>query len=456
MLFLSHTGKIKNFNSEAKCLCNLAFAHTQLKDYPAASESFSNAFSKAQSADNHYLQFQATEGLGAVHYQLGEYNEAVKYFNQALAALDNIKQDTGMARERVMEKLSDAVEALQKQQQAQARKSRSQSRSRSQSPRSPDPNIVSDHGSCHGSDREEHIPTASSSPRGSTNSLDGPRKSSSSPKPLARRLSPELNSVATRTQIDFENLPLPEKKGGFLPPILPSRSLQSTGRHHMALDPIMNGSSRSKPSHKHATPSKRKGHKHKQVLPKITESQRTVLKPLDSYDEQLHAYMDTYSDRKGEGGASSLGSSSESSLSSGGSQDSGDQLGASIFSRHAAKTKHKHKSITRPPHKLPPPPLSASQTTSPAHSPLVVQEGSLAIGPNAREMFTTQSHPIQNGQKRRKGKMPVQTEIVSKSMTTPQAQEDGVTGTSSHLPDPPRHSPISSAYRSQSKACTIL
>ena len=452
----TRTGKTKNFNSEAKCLCNLAFAYTQLKNYPSASESFKNALSSAKSADNHYLQFQATEGLGAVHYQLEEHNEAIKYFNHALVALDSIQQDTGIARERVMEKLSDALEALQKQRQDQARRSRSQSRSKTQSPKSPGPDSISAHNaSDRVSDLEEHVPTADFSPCGSTNSLDGPGKSS--PKPLARRLSPELKSVATRTQRHLENLPLPEKKKGSLPPIDPSRSPQLAARRHTALDPIMNGSSTSA-SHKHATSSKRKGRKH--VLPKITESPSAVIEPLDSYDKQLHAYMDTYRDSEGEGrgsGDSPLGSSSESSLSSGGSQDSRDQLGASIFSRHAARTKHKRKSATRPPHELSPPPLSASQTASPVHSPPVVQEGSLAIGENAREKFTTQSHPIENGQKRRKGKKPVQTEIVSKNPTTPEAQEDGFR---SHLlADTPRHSPVSSVYRSHqnhSRMCAIL
>ena len=454
----SHTGRTKNFSSEAKCHCNLAFAYTQLKNYPSASESFKKALSNAKSANNHYLQFQAAEGLGAVHYQLEEYSEAVEYFNQALVVLDNIQQDTGIARERVMEKLSDALEALQKERQDQARRFRSRSRSETQSPRSPGPDSISAQASDRVSDREERIPTADSSPRGSTDSLDGPGKSP--PKPLARRLSPELSSVAARTQTHLEkNLPLPEKKKGiFLPPIDPGRSLQLTARHHTALDPITTGSSTSR-SHKHVTVSKRKGRKH--VLPKIAESPSAVMKPHDSYDRQLHAYMDTYRDREGERRGSrdgSLSSSSESSLSSGGSHDSGDQLGASIFSRHAAKTKHKRRSTTRPPHELSPPPLSASQTASPAHSPLVVQEGSLAIGPNARDMFTTQSHPVQNRQKRRKGKTPVQTEIVSKRVTrvTPEAQEDS--GFRSHLlADTPRHSPISSVYHSHhSRMCAIL
>ena len=111
-------GKTKNYNSEAKCLCNLAFAQTQLKDFPAAAESYSCALERAQSSRNPYLQFQACEGTGAAYYQMEQHGDAIRYFNQAILSLDEIKQDTGIARERVMEKLSDATEALQLSKQA--------------------------------------------------------------------------------------------------------------------------------------------------------------------------------------------------------------------------------------------------------------------------------------------------------------------------------------------------
>ena len=104
-------GKTKNLISESKCLCNLAFAQAQLK-YPKAAKNFSNALAKAHKARNNYLQFQACEGLGAINYHMGRYGEAVSYFKQALRILDEIRQDTEMACKRVIEKLSDAEEAL--------------------------------------------------------------------------------------------------------------------------------------------------------------------------------------------------------------------------------------------------------------------------------------------------------------------------------------------------------
>lgn len=108
-----------NYNSESKSLCNLAFAQTQLHRLQKAIKSFSNALAKAHLAKNTYLQFQTCEGLGSTHNLMGRFGEAASYYQQALAILDRIGEDTGIARERVMEKLSEATEALQ---QAQARR----------------------------------------------------------------------------------------------------------------------------------------------------------------------------------------------------------------------------------------------------------------------------------------------------------------------------------------------
>lgn len=44
---------------------------------------------------------------------MGKYDEAMTCFRQALSILDQIREDTGIARERVMEKLSETTEALQ-------------------------------------------------------------------------------------------------------------------------------------------------------------------------------------------------------------------------------------------------------------------------------------------------------------------------------------------------------
>lgn len=76
-------------------------------------DSFSTALVRAEQAHNTLLQFQACEGLGSINHQLGRLTEAAACFRQALGILDQIRQDTGIARERVMEKLSETLEALQ-------------------------------------------------------------------------------------------------------------------------------------------------------------------------------------------------------------------------------------------------------------------------------------------------------------------------------------------------------
>lgn len=107
------TGKVRNHNSESKSLCNLAFAQTQLSQFQEAAKTFSNALAKAHLAKDNYLRFQTCEGLGSTHHQMGRFGEAASYYQQALLILDQIREDTGIARERVMEKLSQASDALQ-------------------------------------------------------------------------------------------------------------------------------------------------------------------------------------------------------------------------------------------------------------------------------------------------------------------------------------------------------
>ena len=113
---LFFVGKVGNINAEAKCFCNLAFAQTQLKNFPSAAEHYSCCLLKAQSSGNLLLQFQAHEGLGSVGYSTNQYNRAVTCFKQALSVLEKVNDDTGIDRERVMEKLSDATLAMKRHQ----------------------------------------------------------------------------------------------------------------------------------------------------------------------------------------------------------------------------------------------------------------------------------------------------------------------------------------------------
>ncbi len=102
-----------NHSSESKCLCNLATAQLHLGQPEEAAISYSNALATAYKYGNIYIQLQACEGLGSINIWWKKYGDAVGYFKQALVLLDNIKEDSGIARERVMEKLSKALELLE-------------------------------------------------------------------------------------------------------------------------------------------------------------------------------------------------------------------------------------------------------------------------------------------------------------------------------------------------------
>lgn len=108
-------GQLENYQPQVKCLCNLAVAHAQLQDFNNAKEIFTSALEKATVVNDHILQLQAHEGLGSVYYQMKQFPKAKESFHNALGVLQHIKYDTGLARERVMEKISDIMEAEQHQ-----------------------------------------------------------------------------------------------------------------------------------------------------------------------------------------------------------------------------------------------------------------------------------------------------------------------------------------------------
>jgi len=98
-----------------KCLCNLGVAHAQLKDYTKSIETFTSALEKATLIEDYILQLQALEGIGSVYYQMKKFSKAKENYHNALGILRHIKYDTGLARERIMEEISNVVEAEQQQ-----------------------------------------------------------------------------------------------------------------------------------------------------------------------------------------------------------------------------------------------------------------------------------------------------------------------------------------------------
>ncbi len=343
---------------------------------------------------------------------MGKYGEAVTYFKQALGILDEIKQETGIPRERVMEKLSDAEEALQ------IMKAKQRQRDFSRSHR--------------------HLQEGSglaATGRPGSSSDDSSIHVNGSPRSLRRRLSPELvgsgrEEEATATVAvnghsgSEERPPLPERRGvGFLPPIGPQ-----------------------KPSRKHAVPRKRNSGKHQQQqqqhhLPPLKsdsdthqqhhlhQQRRSVkLKRHDSLDAEVQEYINSYRDspieevtfrQSSQSGSESSHGSSRSDVD-GGARDSGDQLGASMFSRHAPRPNSSrfNRSAIATPDSL----RDSRGLMLPSHvpSPCPAYEGCLALGQNTRQLYTTQTRIVKEGRKKRR-----KTEIVP---ITPNSAISGATG----------------------------
>lgn len=85
----------------------MGFAQAQVKDFTASANTFSVALSKAEKLNNKLLIMQSLEGLGSAFYHLKQYSKSQIYFEKALTLIStNNEQDSGLAKERLMEKIS--------------------------------------------------------------------------------------------------------------------------------------------------------------------------------------------------------------------------------------------------------------------------------------------------------------------------------------------------------------
>ena len=409
-----YAGRNKNLTSEAKCLCNLAVAETHLGDYEAAKATYISAHKQASTAGNLYLQFQASEGCGSLCIHTLHHEDAVRHLKQALKTLDEIKQDTGMARERVMEKLSDATEALRKDNSDHPKGTTTSSEDQHPPvPLEAQPPVPLDFLS-HGC-----LPGLTDSPlqvRGEKNGTKVAEPVGRLPSPMKKVLppirSPKL-MLANSRGTDGSTSTGPIADG--------STSTGPIADGSTPTGPIADGSTPTRPIAVNKTPL------HKNAVPKRRKKElRTVNEVPDAYEQLLNAYVDSIKND------ASPASSSDTNLSSSG-EHSDHMMGASVFSRHASKGHSRHRQSPAKP------PLEAYNGV-PA-SPLSVGEGSLAIGPNARELFTTGTTVVEKEQKRGKQRFQVQTEIVP-------------VGTEAHPPHPDARG--QALHTSQSKVCLIL
>ncbi len=192
------------------------------------------------------------------------------------------------------------------------------------------------------------------------------------------------------------------------------------------------------------------------------------LKRDDSLDAEVQEYINSYRDSPVEEEGirtirRSSQSESESSTSHGSSsstqsrsdvdggddalRDSGDQLGASMFSRHAPRPNSSrfaggesaiHNIVATPDSPLRGSgggtmtlPSSSPHVSTGTSSPCPAYEGCLALGQNTRQLYTTQTHIVKEGRKKRR-----KTEIVPITPTS---------ATSAGATDPGQSSPSSTA-----------
>lgn len=300
-------------------------------------------------AENTYLQFQTCEGLGSTHQQLGRFGEAASYYQQALTILDQIGEDTGIARERVMEKLSQASEALE------------EAKAKLQG------------GTTQSSDeRREQVRSKAQANAGFRESVYGEvvEQDYDQTLPAAKKIS------------------LTERRGAKALPPIRAKEAQDLSRL---------------PTHVVPPSSSAKGKE--RLVPRIDmESDNS------EYSTQLQAYVDSYRDSDGSQGS---------------------------WSEELQAVRHTDKEIE----------LHSTQR------PRSVREGSLALGPNAREKFTVQTTEEWSKGKGGKAKCRKKSEIICMSLTSPSSRS---TSASSIATPTNQQLQPTTQDRNQSKVCTIL
>uniref|UniRef100_A0A8C5PAH0 Uncharacterized protein n=1 Tax=Leptobrachium leishanense TaxID=445787 RepID=A0A8C5PAH0_9ANUR len=103
-------GSLGERNSQGQCLCNLAYAYSQLKNYEMSEFYYLQALNAFVDAGDILKQSQVSEGLGASYFCLGNHDQSIFYYKQALTLFGKSKETSDLPRERILQKLADAIE----------------------------------------------------------------------------------------------------------------------------------------------------------------------------------------------------------------------------------------------------------------------------------------------------------------------------------------------------------